>query len=66
MQSYFTILHKLAGSKRISLKQAFVKAGVQDSTYYRAEQGCELRYETAKKVYEYLNASTKQAHQKET
>lgn len=66
MQSYYTTLFNLAASKHVSLKQAFIKAGVRDSTYYRAEQGRELRYETAKKVYDYIYANTKQTDKEET
>ena len=65
METYFDTLFKLAASKKASLKQAFIKAGVPDSTYYRAEQGRDLRYATAKKVFDYLDASKKQTHKKE-
>ena len=56
MQSYYKILTKFATSKGVNLKQAFVKAGVRDSTYYRAKRlGHDLRYETAKQVYDFID-----------
>ena len=66
MKSYMTTLRNRARRHRIPLKDAFLKAGVQDSTYYRANQGRELRYETAKLVFDYItDASKKQTHKKE-
>ena len=67
MKSYMTTLKNRAKRHRISLKDAFLEAGVRDSTYYRANQGKELRYETAKLVFDYItDASKKQTHKKET
>tara|TARA_S200002703_G_scaffold22651_1_gene19355 strand:- start:249 stop:470 length:222 start_codon:yes stop_codon:yes gene_type:complete len=61
MKSYMTTLINRARRHGISLKDAFLEAGVRDSTYYRAKQGKELRYETAKLVFDYItNASKKQ------
>ena len=66
MKSYMTTLANRARRHGISLKTAFLEAGVQDSTYYRAKQGRELRYETAKLVYDYItNASKNKTHKKE-
>jgi predicted transcriptional regulator len=67
MKSYMTTLKNRAKRHRIPLKDAFLEAGVRDSTYYRAKQGKELRYETAKLVFDYItNASQKQTHQKKS
>lgn len=45
-----TILENKSVDKKVNLKQAFLSAGVRDSTYYRAKMGKELRYQTALKV----------------
>jgi len=66
MKSYMTTLRNRAKRHRVKLKDAFIKAGLPDSTYYRANQGSELRYETAKLVFDYItDASKKQTHKKE-
>lgn len=58
MENYYKTLSDLATSKGVNLKQAFIKAGVRDSTYYRAKQGRDLRYETAKQVFEIIEKET--------
>jgi predicted transcriptional regulator len=66
MKSYMTTLRNRAKRHRVKLKDAFIKAGLPDSTYYRANQGSELRYETAKLVFDFItDASKKQTHKKE-
>lgn len=49
-----TILENKSVDKKVNLKQAFLSAGVRDSTYYRAKMGKELRYQTALKVQEQI------------
>tara|TARA_R110000787_G_scaffold2956_2_gene11337 strand:- start:5762 stop:5953 length:192 start_codon:yes stop_codon:yes gene_type:complete len=44
-----TLIEKSVYAK-VKLKEAFVYAGVMDSTFYRAKMGKDLRYETAMKV----------------
>jgi predicted transcriptional regulator len=48
--SYLDQLEVLADSQHIRLKQAFLQAGVPDSTYYRVMNGQDLRFDTALKV----------------
>jgi len=50
MLSYMTILENKSADKKVNLKEAFLSAGVRDSTYYRAKMGKDLRYHTALKV----------------
>ena len=51
VQSYLIQLTDQATRKGISLKDAFVNAGVADSTFYRARSGSyDLSYGTAAKV----------------
>ena len=45
-----TILKNISVDTNVDLKQAFVSAGITDSTYYRANMGKDLRYNTALKV----------------
>jgi len=47
MLSYMDTLKEMSASSNVSLKKAFVHAGVRDSTYYRAKQGRDLRHSTA-------------------
>jgi len=50
IKSYFVQLAELAVSKDADLKEAFLQAGVPDSTYYRVLNGRDLHYRTALKV----------------
>jgi predicted transcriptional regulator len=50
IKSYFVQLAELAVSKDADLKEAFLDAGVPDSTYYRVLNGRDLHYRTALKV----------------
>lgn len=50
IKSYFVQLAELAASKDADLKEAFLEAGVPDSTYYRVLNGRDLHYRTALKV----------------
>lgn len=49
-----TILENKSADKKVNLKEAFLSAGVRDSTYYRAKMGKELRYQTALKVQQQI------------
>tara|TARA_R110000823_G_scaffold4918_10_gene19651 strand:+ start:850 stop:1044 length:195 start_codon:yes stop_codon:yes gene_type:complete len=56
VQSYLVQLTAQAQRIGINLKDAFVNAGVADSTYYRAQSGSyDLSYSTAAKVTEWLD-----------
>lgn len=50
LKSYLDQLEVLADSQDIGLKQAFLRAGVPDSTYYRVMNGQDLRFDTALKI----------------
>jgi predicted transcriptional regulator len=53
--NYMEQLKRMARDKNVNLKQAFVAAGIPDSTYYRAlTGGRSLRFPTAEKVAGYL------------
>lgn len=52
--SYFSQLATLADARGIDLKQAFLEAGVPDSTYYRARAGLDLHARTAQRVASWL------------
>ena len=56
IKSYFVQLAELAASKQADLKEAFIQAGVPDSTYYRVLNGRDLHYRTALKVAGTLTA----------
>lgn len=58
--TYFHQLATLADAKGLDLKQAFVEAGVPDSTYYRARAGQDLHANTAKRVALQLAGSHEQ------
>ena len=49
-----TILKNISVDTNVDLKQAFVSAGITDSTYYRAKMGKDLRYNTALKVQQQI------------
>jgi predicted transcriptional regulator len=48
--SYLDQLEALADSHNLRLKQAFLLAGIPDSTFYRAMNGQDLRLDTALKI----------------
>jgi len=50
IRSYHDQLVKLAAHDPQRLKDAFLSAGVPDSTYYRMLNGQDIRYGTARKV----------------
>lgn len=52
--SYFEQLSALANQAGIPLKDAFVQAGVPDSTFYRARAGQDLQARTAQRIAERL------------
>tara|TARA_B100000424_G_scaffold144089_2_gene109547 strand:+ start:878 stop:1066 length:189 start_codon:yes stop_codon:yes gene_type:complete len=56
LNTYINQLQKLADKKKVNLRQAFRKAGVQDSTYHRIKTGeFHLREQTAQIVWNYIN-----------
>lgn len=61
IKSYFVQLAELAVSKDADLKEAFLQAGVPDSTYYRVLNGRDLHYRTALKVAGSLTQSNQEA-----
>lgn len=61
IKSYFVQLAELAESKNADLKEAFLQAGVPDSTYYRVLNGRDLHYRTALKVAGTLTQSYQEA-----
>lgn len=61
IKSYFVQLAELASSKDADLKEAFLQAGVPDSTYYRVLNGRDLHYRTALKVACALSQSNQEA-----
>jgi predicted transcriptional regulator len=61
IKSYFVQLAELAVSKNADLKEAFLQAGVPDSTYYRVLNGRDLHYRTALKVAGSLTQSNQEA-----
>ena len=52
MKCYTDILKEYAEEKDVNLKRAFVDALIPTSTYYRVMYGQDIRYATAKRVYE--------------
>lgn len=50
MISYINQLQKQADDMDVRLIDAFKKANIPTSTFYRAMQGCDLRLATARKV----------------
>lgn len=60
IKSYFVQLAELAESRDTDLKEAFLQAGVPDSTYYRVLNGRDLHYRTALKVAGTLSESDKE------
>ena len=52
MKCYTDVLIELAKKHNLDLKQQFVESGIPTSTFYRAMYGQDIRYVTAKKVYD--------------
>lgn len=52
MKSYTDELKELSDKYKLNLKDKFVEAGIPTSTFYRAMYGQDIRYATAKKVYD--------------
>lgn len=50
MISYINQLQQQADDMDVRLIDAFKKANIPTSTFYRAKQGCDLRLATARKV----------------
>lgn len=50
MISYINQLQQQADGMGVRLIDAFKKADIPTSTFYRAKQGCDLRLATARKV----------------
>jgi|MDSW01.2.fsa_nt_gb predicted transcriptional regulator len=55
MKSYLECLEEYSKEKQVSLKIGFDLAGVPSSTYYRVKHGQDIRYTTARKVYDAIN-----------
>lgn len=56
MKSYYEILKQKATNADVSLKDAFLLAGIPSSTYYRVKYGQDMRHSTAVKIDEKLRA----------
>lgn len=55
LTTYIEQLEKLANKKKINLREAFRKAGIQDSTYHRVMSGeFHLRESTAQTVWNFI------------
>jgi hypothetical protein len=61
LTSYLEQLHALAILAGADLLKAFLAAGLPSSTYYRAINGTELRYDTATKVASVLRSQLKKS-----
>lgn len=59
ISTYWDQLRTLAAEADYDLLQAFLDAGVADSTFYRARETGQIRYETARKVAEVLNGKVR-------
>ena len=56
--TYMQQLEKLAKKKKVNLREAFRKAGLQDSTYHRVSSGeFHLRESTAQTVWNFISKS---------
>jgi hypothetical protein len=59
INSYLIQLIEQAAHANVNLKDAFIHAGVADSTFYRAQSGSyDLSHSTAAKVAAWLDAHT--------
>jgi len=47
---YIHQLEEIATNNNVRLKDMFVRAGVPTSTYYRAINGMDLRFDTAERI----------------
>ena len=66
MKSYLKTITEHAASQKIELKELFRVADLPTSTYYRTINGTsELRYETAKKLYDAVEEYVKRRKYKE-
>ena len=60
MKSYLDIIKDKSEGKGIALKDAFTFVNIADSTYYRTINGTtELRFETAKKIFDGIDEKVK-------
>ena len=57
MKTYMQQLISAAQDNDISILKAFEKAKVPTSTYYRTIHGGDLRYSTARKVWDAINSN---------
>tara|TARA_R100001594_G_scaffold129709_1_gene168440 strand:+ start:813 stop:1025 length:213 start_codon:yes stop_codon:yes gene_type:complete len=64
--TYMQQLQELANTNQVNLREAFRKAGIQDSTYHRINTGeFNLRESTARTVWEYICEQKYKTIQKE-
>jgi predicted transcriptional regulator len=49
---YIQQLQDIASNNNVRLKDMFIVAGVPTSTYYRAMNGMDLRFDTAQRILE--------------
>jgi len=59
MKTYMQQLISAAQDNEISILRAFEQAKVPTSTYYRTIHGGDLRYSTARKVWDAINRNGK-------
>lgn len=62
MISYFDHLSALAEAHGVRLLDAFMRAGVASSVYYRARQGSDLTYANALRVHDLIIEIVEQGH----
>ena len=66
MKSYLETITEHAASRNLELKELFRVADLPTSTYYRTINGTsELRYDTAKKLYDAVDEHVKRRKYKE-
>ena len=66
MKSYLETIKDHAASRNLELKELFRVADLPTSTYYRTiNETSELRYETAKKLYDAVDEHVKRRKYKE-
>lgn len=56
IQSYFDQLQALAVRKNVDLREAFAKAGVPSSTFYRTRKGSDLSFSIVQRVERAINS----------
>lgn len=59
MKTYMQQLISAAQDNNMSILKAFEQANVPTSTYYRTIHGGDLRYSTARKVWDAINSNEK-------